>query len=300
MSVFDASSRSILTVKQWDRKAQKTFHDPIAINFWRACVDELTALKPGNVHCYASGHDMTIEQFLESAYVASPIMARQELTLGARILKSVQATKNAVSVNTNLGIILLCAPLAQAILCKPSCSLRQSVTDVISQSGISDARQILQAIQLASPSGLGKSELHDVFSPASVGIIEIMAVAESSDMIARQYANGFAEIFGFGSQVMQQAQGSHNQVVTQIYLNFLSTYPDSHIIRQHGKAVAEEIRSLAYRLLLKLNTENLDRNLYSELLICDKVMKRREINPGTSADLTVATLFANYISNRIN
>ena len=43
------------------------------------------------------------------------IRDRTDLTVGERILSAVQATQEAVGLNTNLGIILLCAPMIQAV-----------------------------------------------------------------------------------------------------------------------------------------------------------------------------------------
>ena len=86
----------------------------IARSFLDACLAELEALKPGNVHRQGAGHGMTVDDFVASAEAAAPVMGRQGLAVGERIKLAVEATQRAVSQNTNLGIILLATPLANA------------------------------------------------------------------------------------------------------------------------------------------------------------------------------------------
>src|SRR5262249_31547453 len=88
--------------------------EAIAAAFTAACHDELDARKPANVHVFAAGHRMTASDFVRSAEAAAGPLARSSARVGARILDAVEATLAAVGTNTNLGIILLCAPLAAA------------------------------------------------------------------------------------------------------------------------------------------------------------------------------------------
>src|SRR5690348_1953484 len=77
-----------------------------------ACLYEATAPKPGNVHPGASFADATFEDFQVSAKVIGPIMqGAQTRGVGQTILDAVSATREAVGTNTNLGMILLFAPL---------------------------------------------------------------------------------------------------------------------------------------------------------------------------------------------
>ena len=74
---------------------------------------EVMSPKPGNVAPGQEFADASIDDFLKSARVISPILASTgERSLGEIILKAVQATRSVVNHNTNLGIILLLAPLA--------------------------------------------------------------------------------------------------------------------------------------------------------------------------------------------
>ena len=86
----------------------------VAELFMAVCRAEVMALKPGNVHVHAAGHGMTVEDFLRSAEASAPEIARSGTPVGERILRAVRATRSVVDCNTNLGILLLCAPLARA------------------------------------------------------------------------------------------------------------------------------------------------------------------------------------------
>src|ERR1700722_11754922 len=78
-----------------------------------ACLFEATAPKPGNVHRGADFDDLNYPALVTSGIVIAPILARtQDRTLGEIIFSAVQATRAAVETNSNLGMILLLAPLA--------------------------------------------------------------------------------------------------------------------------------------------------------------------------------------------
>ena len=53
--------------------------DAIAAAYRDACLAELVALKPGNVHVFAAGHDMTMADFEASAQASAPAMGAPAL-----------------------------------------------------------------------------------------------------------------------------------------------------------------------------------------------------------------------------
>ena len=291
------------TFKEWNDRFFRVDPSPLAVHYWTACQVELLALKPGNVHRYAGGHGMTVDHFLASAYATAPKLTDSMLSLGERVLQSVIATRNAVSMNTNLGVILLCAPLAIAAEKASAATLQQTVDDVIRETDVHEAELMFQAIRMAAPSGLSTAKANDVRERARQGIYAIMKSAESKDMIAKQYATGFADVFEIGfNEVDEGVAQNLNQrdLAVRVYLGFLSRFPDTHIARQFGRIAAEDIRSEAnslYAEYCKLNSTQL---MYDRLMDYDANWKSREVNPGTSADLTVATLFAYQIKNAVN
>ncbi|MCL6707895.1 triphosphoribosyl-dephospho-CoA synthase [Pseudomonas sp. R2.Fl] len=259
-----------------------------------ACRAEIDALKPGNVHRFADGHRMTADQFLESAAVSAPWICQAHASVGRRILGAVTATREKVGTNTNLGILLLCAPLAKAAA-DATTDLHGGLLRTLVEMDADDARDVFAAIRLTNPGGLGTVEEHDVSLEPTVSLAEAMGMAADRDMIARQYTTGFADIFTGGLSAWQAAveRGEQGMWPTVfVYLGFLSTFPDSHVGRKHGFDLAGEIREEAEIIRRSVADETDFSRRESVLMAFDKRLKDRSINPGTSADLTVATLFA--------
>lgn len=274
----------------------------IADAFKRACLAELDALKPGNVHVFSDGHRLTTEQFAHSAAAAAAPLAAPGARVGRRIHDAVAATHRAVRTNTNLGIILLCAPLAAAAEAdRPD--LRMALAAVLDDLDTADADLAFRAIVQAAPAGLGHVAENDVTEPARVSLRDAMAGAADRDLVARQYVTGFADIFGIGLRHLKAAElhaCAETWKISAVYLRFLATYPDSHIVRKYGAMVAKDVQKSAMRFDMMLQSAGWDLSrLTGELLAWDTDLKARNINPGTSADLTVATLFASRLVRRI-
>jgi triphosphoribosyl-dephospho-CoA synthase len=265
----------------------------IAAAFTAACRDELAAPKPGNVHVFADGHRMTAAQFIRSAQAAAGPLTMPGARVGRRILGAVEATSAAVGTNTNLGIILLCAPLAAAAEGQDT-DLRTALGDALDRLDVEDARLAFRAIVLASPGGLGDAERHDVRAPPDVSLRDAMAAAAERDRIARQYVCSFEDVFITGEAALGAARvrrGEPNLTTLAVFLAFLSAFPDTHVARKHGASVAEAVQHTARGFQARLHAAEDAAHFHADLLDWDKTLKDRGINPGTSADLTVATLF---------
>lgn len=263
--------------------------------FKAACLAELEALKPGNVHIFADGHGMVVQDFLRSAEAVAPLIAQPKLSVGERIFCSIEATQQAVGQNTNLGIVLLSAPLVHAMLHGSRGNFRQDVQSVLNHLSVTDAELAYKAILLASPAGLGESEQHDVRQQPQVTLLEAMCLAGDRDDIARQYANGYADIFDFGIGHYREALAKWERpawATTALYMAYLSKLPDTHIVRKHGKPLAAKVQEQARELLQSMRALDNPKTSLRALLKFDAELKSEGLNPGTSADLTVATLLA--------
>lgn len=261
--------------------------------FLAACRAELEALKPGNVHVHADGHRMTVADFLTSAAVSAPLIAAAGRGVGARILAAVAATRAACGQNTNLGILLLAAPLAAAAERPPP--LAAGLAAVLAALTVEDASLTYHAIRLASPAGLGSSGQHDVMDEPTVTLLEAMRTASDRDLIARQYATGYADVFGIGVarlQACRAAGWSDPWATSATYLAFLAAFPDTHVVRKHGTHMASTVQNRAEEFHALLQSATDPAPLHDPLLGFDQELKDAGINPGTSADLTVASHFA--------
>ena len=270
----------------------------IAAAFRGACLAELKALKPGNVHVFADGHRLTTEQFVRSADAAAPPLSAPGAPVGRRILDAVAATQDAVGTNTNLGIILLCAPLAAAAEAD-HVDLRAALDGVLDGLDTGDAELAFRAIERAAPAGLGHVAKNDVTEPARVTLRQAMSDAADRDRVARQYATGYADIFDSGLPRLAAAAKNlaEEWAISAVYLGFLAEFPDSHIVRKYGFAVAKAVQDSAAKFHARLQASWDPSRLTDELLAWDAELKAKNINPGTSADLTVATLFAHGLEH---
>ncbi len=172
--------------------------------FLAACRAELVALKPGNVHVHAGGHGMETHHFEASAEAAAPWIARPRLQIGERILRAVEASLAAAGCNTDLGILLLSAPLAAAAQASVTGGLRDRVQHVLSELDATDAANVFEAIRRANPGGLGAAPDQDVAAPPTIGLRAAMALAAGRDRIARAYVTDLDEIFAFGLPTLER------------------------------------------------------------------------------------------------
>ncbi len=319
--------------------------------FVEACHAELNALKPGNVHIHAAGHGMEVRQYEVSAEAAAPFIADPSLRAGERIRRAVEASFAAAGCNTNLGILLLCAPLAAAADmtasnwktpspqpsprrgegvspeaadgasprrgeaatrsgagegASPTANIREEelhgrLSLVLSALDTQDAAEAFAAIALARPAGLGTVESQDVSRPPTVTLKTAMALASGRDRIARAYVTNFEDVFRLGLPALRNARQhalSSDLAITTLHMTYLATFEDSHIVRKHGRAAASEVKRAAevHRPLWHPAATEAS---FAALLGFDRVLKARGLNPGTTADLVVATLFAEALTDRL-
>ena len=127
-----------------------------------------------------------------------------------------------------------------------------------------------------------------------------MREAEGRDRIAWNYTHDFADIFITGLALLDQALAQRPSLpfaTTVTYLGFLGSIPDTLIARKFGAEHAEQVRQEAAILAKKLAEAADPDVLVPDLMAFDQALKQRGLNPGTSADLTVATLFAGSLRN---
>ncbi len=228
-----------------------------------ACLLEVSAAKPGNVSPGRHFADACYEEFLASAVaIGGPLAGAGTRPLGATVRLAVEATARWTRSNTNLGIVLLLAPLARAAMLgsrvddptdcgmriadcgsrsegggPPWMGLRNAVRRVLEATTVDDARDVYAAIRLAAPGGLGR-----------------VAVVET-------------------------------------FLTLLAAAPDTHVARRGGAVLAADIlrRARAVRAAGGVRStggrralDDMDRSLREAGNVA---------NPGTTADLTAAAIF---------
>ena len=427
--VPDGNLEPAMRIEAGARSARPAYEAPnaVAAAVWQACIEELEAPKPGNVGFASAGHGMTADDFVASARCTADVLGAPGLSLGERVLAAVRATRRAAGCNTNLGIVLLCAPLAQAALedeprppplrtdaddrsgrdagiavlgarasrpqrtgasarssrdagiailgaeasrppwsfprssrrhsrasgnpyipgagasrpqrtggpgpgsteehrktrdagagkregdpendagfrtpapapspHAPAERLRNRLARVLAAADVEDTGRVFAAIRLAGPAGLGGSARHDVRAPATAPLLEVMREAEDRDRVARQYARCFEDVFDLGLPALAESRSRwpRELAVAALYLTFLARFKDSHIERKLGAVTAETVRLEALELSGSLDPSKPFAESFGDLADFDRGLKSRGVNPGTSADLTVATLLADNL-----
>jgi triphosphoribosyl-dephospho-CoA synthase len=286
-----------------------------------ACLLEASAPKPGNVSRDHHFTDIRYEHFLASAAaIGGPLAGAHTRRLGATIRLATEATMRWAPSNTNLGIVLLLAPLARAALVwqqgrdvstgagtnddesmggalVPSIGptdLRNSLCREIDTTSIHDARDVYSAIRLAAPGGLGRVDTQDVSEEPTVTLLEAMRMAAQRDSIASEYATGFEITFERSVPALQYARTdglSWDDAVVETFLALLAAAPDSHVARRGGEAAAREVSRQARAAIAAGGVRSAAGRQAIDAMDLALRDPHNVANPGTSADLTAAAIF---------
>ncbi len=266
--------------------------ETIGLHAHLACVWEATARKPGNVHRFADFDDLSYLDFLTSAAAVAPVLSEAPYhRIGYTVLEAVQQTRQVARTNSNLGILLLLAPLSKAAA-EPD--FRTGLLRVLDDLGVDDSRLVYEAIRLANPSGLGQVAKQDIKEEPTLPLRAVMALAAERDLIALQYVNGFREVLDDGSPALLEGMnriGSLEGAIQYAHLCLMARHPDSLIARKRGAAEAMESAWRAQAVLDKGWPHRPEgRDAFADL---DAWLrgKRRQRNPGTTADVIAACLF---------
>jgi triphosphoribosyl-dephospho-CoA synthase len=258
-----------------------------------ACLLEVTARKPGNVHRLRDRPDLHFVDFLLSAVaIAEHLDRAAAIGIGPAVYEAIRATRRVVTTNTNLGIVLLLAPLAAV---PEGVDLAPGVEAILESTTLEDARAVYRAIRLAEPGGLGSVRDQDIDLEPTMTLRAVMNLAAERDLIARQYANGFREVLGEALPALRASLSAGRTLETAIvstHLNILAHHPDSLIVRKGGLEPALDVSRRASDVLAAGWPDREEaRRLCHALDIWLREPSRR-LNPGTTADLVTAALYA--------
>ena len=256
-----------------------------------ACVLEVSAAKPGNITPAHDFSDTTYVDMVRSALALGPVFAPTRVLqrcVGELIADGVQATARVAAANTNLGIVLLFAPLARAATTRQADeTLRAAVQRVLARLDVDDAAAAFAAISRAAPGGLGDAPEHDVRAAARVSLRQAMSAAAHRDSVAAEYASGYAIVFETGLPLLAAALASGQATldsIVSLHVGLLAAHPDTLIARKAGDSAAQQV-SAAARAVREgtLSLAEFDASLRTD---------GNRLNPGTTADLVAATLLA--------
>jgi triphosphoribosyl-dephospho-CoA synthase len=277
--------------------------DDVAFAAQFACLVEAAAPKPGNVSPGRAFRDMRFDDFVASALAIGPVLGRaDQVPFGVAVRLAVEATRERTQANTNLGIILLFVPLARAAAAGGD-SLRDGVRATVADTTVDDAVAVYEAIRLAHPGGLGTVATADLAARPTVTLLEAMTLARHRDSVAAEYAGGFATTFELTLPALRRARSAGldwTEAAVESYLAVLARLPDTLIARKLGQAAAEEIsRDAAAVVRAGGMREAAGRAAIAEF---DARLRdpQNSRNPGTTADLVAAGLFALHLETGLD
>ncbi len=195
--------------------------------------------------------------------------------------------------------MLLIAPLACVPPAEP---LDVSVRSVLSNLTPADAVAIYKAIHLTQPGGLGESEEMDVAGPPPENLLQAMELVADRDIVARQYANRFTEVFREAAPaIVEGVELGYGLPLAVVHAQMLlmSRHGDSLIARKCGVELSEQSAALAGRVLASGPPTSED---YHQALSDFDFWLRADghrRNPGSTADLIAAALFVCLREERI-
>ena len=257
-----------------------------------ACLLEVNAPKPGNVHRAADFDDATLNDFAASAVAIGPQMqAATSTALGETVLRCVQATQSVAATNTNLGTILLIAPLASV---PRSVELARGIGDVLGNLTPDDAANVYEAIRLARPRGLGESLAMDVHYSPPDSLVDAMKLSAARDAVAAEYATGFTDTLEKVAPLIVSARAEGltlPNAIVHVQIQLLAEFGDTLIARKCGDQINQRCQGYAERILEAGSPH--DENYHRALADFDFWLRSdgRQRNPGATADLLAAGLF---------
>ena len=268
-----------------------------------ACMLEASAPKPGNVSPGRPFADLRYEDFVVSAIaIGRPFEDIGTRPIGETVRRAIESTLEWAPSNTNLGIVLLLAPLARARIGVDGDSnsvLRSRLCDVLSETTIDDAREVYAAIRLARPGGVGTAGAQDVAGEPTMTLLEVMRLAADRDSIASEYATGFELTFTIGAPALERARRDGlpwDDAIVETCLALLARKADTHISRRTGTDAAEQVSKRALAVLDEGGVRSMaGRRAIDDM---DRSMRdaRNSLNPGTTADLTTAAIFVELLA----
>lgn len=283
-----------------------------------ACQWEVMARKPGNVHRFTDFADMSLDHFLYAAnFLGWVVREREDLLqqgIGRFIRIACAPQRGQMTPNTTLGIVLLLGPLLRVCDEKgyvrhlsngpwpAEYDLRRRLPDVLNQLTVDDAAEVFRTIREINPGGLGDAPEQDVRSEPTVTLLEAMKLAADRDLIARQYANGYADVFDLGVPAFVDAFAKYGNIeagVIACQLAWMVAFPDSLIARKRGLAVAEDVQRRVQHVLSLGGLDTPEGRRSGVELDAYLRSDGNKLNPGTTADLVAACLFVALRENKV-
>lgn len=275
--------------------------------------------KPGNVHRTRNYDDMVFQDFAISAVVIGDTMEAvasqakeiddlSEAELGRYIFQAVDETNRWIETNTNLGIMMMCIPIAAAVsISNGFDEIQENVGRLMDATTVEDAVNLYDAINVADAGGMGDQDEFDVMSEKAKDelrannqtMFDVLEISAGWDRLANELTNKMPVCFEIGYSCYSSFWKTSddvdviNKATVLTFMTILSQIPDTLISRKYGDEVAEDVSQKASDILEFKD----DDSFVEKLLEFDDYLYENKLNPGTTADLTAASIFLSYLAD---
>ncbi len=288
---------------------------------------EVSTHKPGNVNFVVGFEGTRVEHFLASAVAAAPSfeeaahrgieVANGRLELGkvgvGQLIRDCVADIDAWQKggNTLIGTVMLFIPIAVAAGMTPFKDnkeydeidlqlLKKNIKKVAEATTATDALHVYESISIAKPSGLNGApdlDVHDAKSKErllneNVSLYQVFKIAASYDDVCSEFVNNYPITFdmAFPYLMEQLLSKGMTTAIVNTFLKILAGHPDTFIARKVGVENAYKISLDAKNILQEGGVATAKGKELTMLL--DKKLREsgNDYNPGTTADITAATI----------
>ncbi len=273
----------------------------------KACLLEASSYpKPGNVSPFHDLPDLTYDDFVKAAPIASKACLnaakwakRKNPKIGKHILDAAKKTSRISSSNPNLGILLILVPLSSAAsISKTPKGIRGALKKVMAKTTVQDSIDFIGAVNYAEPFLLPNSldarneETPSKIKDEKIKFKKLIELSSKNDMVSAELVNGLQKILIAKEQLEKnyKKSGEVNRAVCQTYLYLLSRYQDTLVKNRAGRKAANQIKTRARNAMKKGGV--LTKGGQKEVFRLDKFIRKHggKLNPGSTADITCAAI----------
>jgi len=248
--------------------------------------------KPGNVDRRRDYDDLRFEQFLAGAVGASGGLraAADGEPIGAAFESAIEGMSDQSGGNTQFGALLVAVPLVRAAAAGrlgPA-----GVAETVEATTVDDACAFYRAFEHVDvavdepPEDLDGLDVRRGGAAAGTlreretTLYDVMELSAERDGVAAEWVSGFERSFEAAGWLLDD-EGPIYRRASRAFLRLLAAEPDTFVVTRNGEAAAAEATRRARAVL---DGEEDAESLAEEFVA-------RDINPGTTADLTAGALF---------
>jgi triphosphoribosyl-dephospho-CoA synthase len=186
--------------------------------------------------------------------------------------------------------------------------LQNNIGLLMDNTTVSDAISLYKAINIAEAGGMGdqaefdvsNNEFQDELISKNQNMYDVLKISASWDCLANELTSKMPITFNIGFKTFNKYKKNYsiNNSTVLTFLKILSDVPDTLISRKYNKEKAKEVSKLSKELLD--NGDFFTSSFNKKLRELDDFLFKNKLNPGTTADLTAASIMISYLNDFYN